>query len=158
MNHPKFRTRSRTVLAAAAALALGACSPGAGDGPALNTAVDPSQTVFLTQASPPDAFMEALFEGRVYRDAQGCLRLESLGGDHPTAIWPYGFTLQGRDGELHVRDAKGRSIGRIGGAFRFGGGMGSTLRQGVVSAQQHQAAESRCPGSYWIVGETDLRS
>lgn len=135
-----------------------ACTTGTGDGPNLDAAEDPSRTVFLTQATPPGAVMEALFEGRVYRDEQGCLRLEMQGNERHTAVWPYGFALESRDGELYVKDAQGRSIGQVGGQFRFGGGEVPGAESLDVSEEKRALARSRCPGRYWVVGETNLSS
>ena len=111
-------------------------------------------TVFLVQSSPATAVMEALYRGPVRRDDQGCLRLEPDGDVPVTVVWPYGFTLETRDDGQHVRDADGRDIGRIGDSFTFGGGYVSALHSGIPLTQaQRGLAESRCPGTYWIVGE-----
>lgn len=105
--------------------------------------------LFLVAEKPATTVMEALFQGRVVQDAAGCFRLESTAG--ATVIWPYGFRLD--DGS--VRDAKGRSLGRIGGQFRFGGGYVGTTAPGVLSDSDRSRAAARCPGEYWIVGDTD---
>jgi hypothetical protein len=144
------RSISRALSSCAVALALAACGQAESTGPSF-TRNEPSE-IFLVQAAPPAAVMDALFQGRVSRDLQGCLRMEGLGDRH-TVIWPHGFTLVERGGELFVRDAAGRDVGRIGGSFRFGGGESSTLHQGLLSDESRQLAESRCPGRYWIVGE-----
>ncbi|MBW3571326.1 MAG: hypothetical protein KY467_09480 [Gemmatimonadetes bacterium] len=142
-----FRTVPRALLPGFAALALNACSP---DGVA-----GPPDTVLLTQASPTKVVMQALFEGRVDRDEQGCLRLDSQ--DRHTVVWPFGFTLVRRDGGLYVRDAFRRDIGRIGGPFRFGGGEVPTVEGADLPAGKRELAESRCPGRYWVVGATNLK-
>jgi hypothetical protein len=140
--------------ACAAALALAACSATEGEAPALTGNENPDATVFLTQNQPPQAVMEALFEGVVVRDAQGCLRLGSDAG--ATVIWPYRFALQSRSDGLYVKDAGGRTVGRIGGSFRFGGGnIGAYSHAGLSAGDQARAA-SRCPGTFWLVGDTDL--
>jgi hypothetical protein len=136
-----------------AALALAACSPGEAGGPALAGGENPDAAVFLRQNEPAQNVMDALFQGRVLRDAQGCLRLE--GAQPATVIWPYGFTLENRPGGLHVRDAAGRALGRIGGSFRFGGGFVPSDDYAGLSDADRALAGSRCPGEYWIVGETD---
>lgn len=139
------------------ALAAG-CSPTGGADPRLNEADDPAGTLFLTQASPAGAVMEALFEGRVIRDEQGCLRLETGGGERHTVVWPHGFTLRSRAGALYVHDAEGREIGRVGGPFRFGGGEVPSAEWLDLSAEQRAQAQTRCPGRYWVVGDTDPAS
>jgi hypothetical protein len=157
MPHSMFRAARDAALLGLVALAA-ACTAGTGEDPDLNVAEDPSRTVFLTQATPPEVVMEALFEGRVYRDEQGCLRLESLGNERHTAVWPYGFTLESRDGKLYVKDAQGRSIGQVGGQFRLGGGEVPGAESADLTEEKRALARSRCPGRYWVVGDTDLRA
>ena len=140
------------------AVPLFGCGDGAGETtePVTNTGEDGmvDGTVFLAQSSPATAVMEALYGGPVTRDEQGCLRL-APDGDAPVAVvWPYGFTLVTQDDGQHVRDAAGRDIGPIGDAFTFGGGYVSSLHDGIPLTQtQRGLAESRCPGTYWIVGD-----
>lgn len=151
MHRSMFRAAREAALLCMAALAS-SCSAD------LHTVDDASDTVFLTQATPPGAVMEALYEGRVYRDEQGCLRLETMSGMGHTAVWPYGFTLETRGGASHVVDPRRRSIGRVGGSFRFGGGEVPSAEWADLTTEQRALAQSRCPGRYWVVGETDLRS
>lgn len=130
----------------------------AGDPPQLGIVMAPeygahSSVLFLTAAQPATESMQALFEGRVVIDAAGCIRLDSP--DPATVIWPHGFSLVARAGQVHVRDSTGREIGSIGGAFRFGGGEVQELSGSIMNAQARSAALARCPGRYWIVGETD---
>jgi hypothetical protein len=132
-------------------LAAAACTPSTGPGPSASEVDDPFATVFLAQESPPVAVMEALFQGRVVRDREGCLRLDTA--DRHTVVWPFGSRLEDRVDGLHVTDAAGRDIGRIGGSFRFGGGEVPSLHEGLLSADDRRRAEARCPGRYWIVGE-----
>ena len=137
--------------------ALAACSSpdvqGPGDAPSPLGRAD-ADVVFLSQSADPPVVMDALFEGRVDRDASGCLRLD-LPGRH-TVIWPAGFTLaEAEDGAPRVLDAQGVEIGRIGGRFRLGGGEVSTLHEGIpLTEADRRTAREHCPGRYWIVGET----
>lgn len=142
-----------TAVALALALALTACSsPTAPDAPILNAGPNGNEALFFTLNATPDANMEALFEGRVLLGADGCLRLES--SEAPTVIWPVGFSLQEREGELLVRDAEDRAVGRIGGHFRLGGGTVPELNERMALDEDVlQRADARCPGRYWIVGE-----
>jgi hypothetical protein len=152
MNRTLIRAGAR--LACTALIALAACSPSEGTGPGLTGSENPDATVFLAQNVPPTAVMEALYQGRVNRDAQGCLRVESENG--ATVIWPYGFTLEARDGGLFVKDDDGRTVGRIGGEFRMGGGFVPAPGYAQLSARDRALAETRCTSSsYWVVGETD---
>jgi hypothetical protein len=79
----------------------------------------------------------------------GCLRLDTP--DTHTVIWPKGFDL---GADLRVRDDRGAVVGRIGGAFRLGGGEVPSLHDGIpLSEADRVRAGSRCPGRFWIVGE-----
>lgn len=111
-----------------------------------------SGVLFLTAARPQTEVMQALFEGRVVLDPAGCIRLHSP--DDATVVWPHGFTLSRQEGGLHVLDAGGRDLGSIGGAFRFGGGEVTGLTRASLDEADADAAMLRCPGRYWIVGET----
>ena len=148
------RTIVRAGAALAVAMALAACSASGGGGPSLTGNENPDATVFLAQNIRPDAVMEALYVGRVVRDEQGCLRTESEGG--ALVIWPYGSSLQARDGGLYVRIEEGRSIGRIGGSFRMGGGYVPAAAFEHLSPSDRALAESRCPSThYWVVGDPE---
>ena len=142
-----LRTGRVPLLACLAALAAAACGSGARDGASLTLADDPSATVFLTPETPPNSYMEALYRGRVVRDAKGCLRLDS----GSTVVWPHGFTLEARGDELVVKDASGRVVGQIGGSFRFGGGgVDSVDHVENLSGKDRARAAEHCPGSYWV--------
>jgi hypothetical protein len=104
--------------------------------------------LFLVQHETPLAVMDALHTGRVAADGSGCLRID--GATPTTVVWPKGFALDGRT----VRDERGRSIGRLGGGFRLGGGEVPLLHDGIpLSTEARAAAEERCPGRFWIVGD-----
>lgn len=136
------------------ALLLAACSP-AGDADPLSLARGSDaagETVFLTLDATPDAWMEALYEGAVGRDPDGCLRLATA--DARTVVWPAGFRLAGAEDELRVLDGEGREVGRIGGAIRLTGGEVASLHEGLpMSAAARREAEARCPGRFWLAGD-----
>lgn len=151
MNRANLRTRAP--LALLLALALPACGPAEGTSPGLSGNENPDGTVFLIQKAPSEAVMEALYVGKVNRDAQGCLRVESEGG--AVVIWPYGFRLAARDGGLYVENAEGRTIGQIGGDFRMGGGFVPAGNTAGFLSEADRARAAACPTeSYWIVGDT----
>lgn len=136
------------VLVCLAALACGSPA-GDDDGPTLAAAADPSAVVFLAQDAPPSLGMDALYQGRVLRDAQGCLRLEAW--DQRTVIWPHGYTLEARGGALRVKDAQGREVGTVGGSFRMGGGEIPSLDYVEhLSTEKRARATESCPGGYWV--------
>lgn len=126
-----------------------ACTPSDGPGPDLTGLDNPEATVFLALKEQPDVFMDALFQGTVTRNANGCLRAE--GSEGATVIWPYGTRLQARGGALVVVDASGRELGRIGGRFRMGGGY-SEAAYHYLSDADTERAQTRCPGNYWVAG------
>lgn len=105
--------------------------------------------VFLTQNVFPRAMMDALYEGRVVADEEGCLRL-----DTPTAstvVWPRDYDVEERDVGIVVVNGEGSEVGTVGGAFSLAGGEVSELSDalGFTSEDRSRAAE-RCPGRYWI--------
>lgn len=153
MNPSIFR---RALAPLAVLLVAAACSGGEGTGPNLLGGENPDATVFFTQKAPQDVVMEALYTGKVLRDAQGCLRTESENG--ALVIWPYGFKLHARLDGLHVENAEGRSIGRIGANVRMGGGYAPAVYADTyLTDANHTLADARCPSThYWIVGDTDL--
>lgn len=137
------------------AAVLGAVVAGAGcaasEDPTALLRTGGTETVFLVQSEVPDAVMDALFQGIVVRDDAGCLRLDTEA--RPTAVWPAGFSLVAASGGLTVRDAQGAEVGRIGGAFRLGGGNVPDLHDGLpISDATREIGRTRCPGTYWIVG------
>jgi len=137
----------------AALLPLAACGRDLGPTPNRNTGENPDATVFLTQNTPAQDVMEALYVGKVNRDPQGCLRVEGEGG--ALVIWPYGFRLEARDGNLYVKDADGREVGRIGGDFRMGGGYVPAIGHLALSDTDRARAVTCPSNSYWIVGDTN---
>jgi hypothetical protein len=128
---------------------LAACDPSGSTGARGNLVDDPSAVVFLAMEAGQDAYMDALFQGRVTSDAQGCLRLET--SDRHTVIWPHGYTLEARGSALLVKDGQGREVGAVDGTFRFGGGEVPSLDHvNHLSAATRTQAEQSCPGRYWL--------
>ncbi len=135
-------------------LAGGGCSWIMGPEPALDgdtiaVRID-AGIVFLRMRITPDAHMDALFEGRVVADDQGCLRLDSV--DRHTVVWPAGYDFTAADGAVRILDADGSPVGVVGDAFRFGGGEVTSLHDGLgFTRADRELAEAHCPGRYWIV-------
>jgi hypothetical protein len=129
-----------------------ACNSGDGLGPDLNSGQNLEATVFLALEAQPTVFMEALFQGTISRDANGCLRAE--GSEGATVIWPHGTRLEARGGALAVVDASGRVLGRIGGQFRMAGGY-SQAAYHYLSDADTERAQTRCPGNYWVAGSIE---
>lgn len=132
-----------------------ACGTDPGPDPNLTGNENPDGVVFLAQNQPATVHMQALYEGLVTRDAEGCLRLRGHEGRAgATVIWPYGTKLQGRGAELLVISPSGREIGRIGGKFTMGGGNSSDRAASLTEADR-ALARQRCPGEFWIAGEIE---
>mgnify|MGYP001053328658 CR=1 FL=1 len=147
-----IHTFLRPAAGALLALLLGGCAESA-TAPADYALVSlDGGAYFIRQPEKPGAVMEALFLGQVVKDEAGCLRLQSPAD--ATVVWPYRSSLGARDDGLWVVDAAGKEIGRIGGAFRFGGGEVPFLHEGLgFHEPERSAIHARCPGRYWIVGE-----
>ncbi|HST62750.1 MAG TPA: hypothetical protein VLK84_28855 [Longimicrobium sp.] len=154
---------SHLLLAGLVITAFAACSgpeAEAGSGPGAEVpsaaAEKPDSILFLVQGAPQAESMEALYEGRIAPNPQGCIQTE--GPSPATIVWPHGFTLEDRGGELEVKDATGRITGRIGGSFRFGGGQVPSNNYAFLPEPARTKAAARCPGDVWIVGDTNLQS
>lgn len=129
--------------------ALAACGPAAPDPAGLD--YDADHPFLITLGTAPNAVMDALFQGRVVADGQGCVRLDGAG--QVTVVWPRRFSLERRSGTTLIKDADGRAIGTIGGHFRLGGGEVPSLHPGIpLVGGTREEAMRRCPGLFWIVG------
>ena len=138
----------RSLLVCSLALAAAACNSDTGSGPSFTSGEDPSATVFVSLDAALDLYPDALYQGRVVRDEQGCLRTEGPG--QYTVVWPYGYQLVERGGKLHVQDAQGNDVGKIGGSFKFGGGEMQTIDHLPISTQKRERAVGSCPGRFWL--------
>ena len=141
----------------AVAVLLAACSSAGTTLSPDAVSADAEGDVFLVQQSEePNAFMEALFVGRIAVDTEGCLRLETNeDGGEPgaTVVWRPGFRLDASGGSYRVRGPDGAVVGTLGGEFRLGGGFVQTLGGGIpMTDEMRNAALQRCPGDYWLVG------
>lgn len=151
--HPAAAAAPVLALLVLALLVLTGCSSATDGGPTTPlSSLSAADVHFFTQDEVPEVVPDALFEGRVLLDDAGCLRLD--GPDAHTVIWPKGYSLAVAEGALAVRDGGGETVGRIGGAFRLGGGEVPFLHDGIPMAKvDREAAEAACPGRFWIVAE-----
>jgi hypothetical protein len=136
----------------AVALALGACDgpldPSGDTGPSL-LVEERDGLVFMRQNVEPPVTMEALFQGRVIVDAEGCPRLDTPGG--PAVVWPRDYDVAVEGGEFMILDGEGAAVGTLGGTFSLGGGEVTLLSDAMgFTADDRARAEERCPGRYWI--------
>lgn len=131
---------------------LGACSDPLSPGstsPNLQV-LSASGVKLITQNLVPADAMNALFEGPVVSDEQGCIRLDAE--DDATVIWPHGFTLESTIEGIVIRDESGGSVGRLGDDFTLGGGEVTSLTDAMgFTDADRRLAEEHCPGRYWIV-------
>lgn len=106
--------------------------------------------LLLTQNVVQEVTMDALYEGTVTADADGCLRLD--GPSPVTVVWPMGYSLEREGGELRITDASGAPVGVLGGDFSLAGGEVAELLDAMgFTAEDRALAEARCPGDYWVV-------
>jgi len=129
------------------ALSLGGCA----DPAAVDTGPD-EPLLFLVQRTRPNTAMEALYQGPVEVDQQGCFRL-ALEPDRHTVVWPFGSRLVRDQASLIVLDEDGDRLGRVGENLRLGGGEVPGVPDArVLTEEMRAAAAERCPGRFWIVG------
>ena len=108
------------------------------------------QTITFLRQAPAVAGMDALLEGTLVLDDNGCLRVqhENLPLDEaPVVIWHYDFTLSVTDDEILVQNGTGEPVGRVGEWMRLGGGESRTIVEPELPAA--------CPGPYWILGSVE---
>lgn len=141
---------NHSILFAGLLMAAAACAGDLGPEPNLAGNDNPEGVIFLAESELPGGYMDALFQGRVVRDGEGCLRLESA--QPATVIWPLGSTIESRDGKLIVKDGAGRHLAEIGARSRFGGGYVPSHTYASLSARDRGLAQNRCPGEYWLAG------
>ena len=128
-------------------LCLG-CSEG-GTGPSLNFGGDPSEVVFVSLQSDPNAWPEALYQGGLLIDDEGCLRLQGW-SSNPAVVWPTGYRLSSIDGRLFIRDAQGEVRARLDADFQLGGGEMQTVDHLDLSSSSRTALATHCPGTYYL--------
>lgn len=133
-------------------LGLAACDdpagPAADTGPSL-LVEERDGLVFMRQNVEPAVTMEALFQGRVTVDAEGCPRLETP--EAPAVVWPRDYDVAVESGEFTILDGEGDAVGTLGGEFSLGGGEVTLLSDAMGFTTDDRArADERCPGKYWI--------
>lgn len=108
------------------------------------------QTIIFPRQAPAVAGMDALLEGTLILDENGCLRVqhESMSpAEAPVIIWHYDFSLAINGEEIVVLNGDGEPVGRVGEWTRMGGGESPT----IIEPEMPQA----CPGPYWILGSME---
>ena len=96
---------------------------GCSSGPATPTG---GQAVTLPQStwypSPSASYMGALIQGTLRLQANNCVRLEELGGQMTTILWPRGYTAVRAGSELKIVAPDGTEVARTGSSFSSSGG------------------------------------
>jgi len=143
----QMRRVSGAAVLSAACAALGACG---------QDATGPSDRfrpyVFLTQPHDLGFYPEALFQGVVSVDTEGCIRLTGPEPDNSTVVWPAGATIERSGHAPRVLDRHGVEIGTLGGGFTLGGGHTPNLAAITdLSEAEMDTVRTRCPGLFWLV-------
>ena len=117
--------------------------------------LDPSRTadlrepyLFLVRTDTAAVDMDALIRGRVTRDAQGCLRVDT--DDRHTIVWPRGYTARLDGDAVVISDAAGARVAATGDVIQLGGGEVSMLPAGLLAEPTRAAALTSCAGKFWI--------
>jgi hypothetical protein len=111
---------------------------------------DSSGLFFPTQepTEGPRAVMEALTSGKLVVE-KGCLLLSHEDGSTDLPVWPPGFELSTKGGEIRVLDEAGRVVARVGDQVRMGGGQVAVSER----LRRRLSMPEECPGPIWWVGE-----
>lgn len=108
------------------------------------------QVIYFPRQAPAVAGMDALLEGTLILDDNGCLRVQHetvSQNEAPVIIWHYDFSLEFAGETITVLNGNGEPVGRVGEWTRMGGGESRT----VTEPEMPEA----CPGPYWILGSTE---
>ena len=142
--------RMRQLYGIALCVGVIASLPGCSPSP-VDTGPD-AEILFLVPFQAPSSSMEALYQGRVQLDQEGCMRLSDDPAGH-TVVWPFGSRLARDQASLVVLDSRGVEVGRVGHLLALSGGETHDIAgSGVLSGGLLGAALERCPGPFWISG------
>ncbi|WP_420642207.1 hypothetical protein [Candidatus Leptofilum sp.] len=105
------------------------------------------QIIYFPRQAPAVAGMDALLEGTLVLDDNGCLRVqhESVSlTEAPIVIWHYDFSLEISEEAITVLNGEGEPVGRVGEWTRMGGGESNAIAEPEMP--------EACSGPYWILG------
>lgn len=115
-----------------------------------------SVEVFFPQRAQPGSGFDAGVTGKLVVDGADCLRLRDKWGDDTVPLWPPGYELNVGGGSTRVLDARGRTVGRVGGKEITLGGGGVTVgmvKGGLLDRRTERELLQRCLGDYFLVGD-----
>lgn len=121
----------------AALCCLGACAP---------ATVEADLPVLIASNVRSDASLQALAQGRLHLDPQGCLR---IGEDGPFVIWPFGSRIsRAADGRVQVIDGASGNAVRLGEDFAVAGAGVDLLPPQLT----HPIPPPCAQGRFWLAG------
>lgn len=135
----------RLALGATAALTMTLCGCSSmSPAPVPSATASPALRI-VTSDVPNLSGMEALLEGTLAVDSDGCVHARTEGGA-VTLVWPQGYTVRGDAASFEVLDASNTQVIDSGSTLAIGGGVADTVN--------HAWSGSECAtGMLWMVGE-----
>lgn len=112
--------------------------------------------VFITRGGRPGdrSGWMALTKAELEIDGERCLRFGFIRG--PGAylpVWPLGYSLKTKGGNIRVLDERGRLVARVGDEVRAGGGEYGNhgTGGGYEALRRRLGVPGRCTGTFWII-------
>lgn len=104
------------------------------------------EMIYFPRQAPTNVYMDALLEGTLILDPDGCLRIAGDSGDPILILWHHNFSLNFVEETIEVLNGDGQVVARVGEPVRMGGGETSAstvpgLPGGV------------CEGPFWALGD-----
>ena len=100
----------------------------------------------LTLKETQSASMEALTQGTLALDSNGCLKVGAN-----TIIWPYGFTLGKQKNAIY--NTAGNIVAKVGDHIQISGGGCANCSKEHIKKLIGNSTNDICGSNYWIVGE-----
>jgi hypothetical protein len=104
------------------------------------------ETIYFPKQPPVGAYMQALLEGQLVLDPDGCLRVEAMGIYSYLVLWHHDFELRIDGDSIEILDGNGQVVAGVGEAVSMGGGGSSA---GSIPDMPIEA----CPEPYWALGD-----
>jgi hypothetical protein len=121
--------------------------------PVTVTSVIPSKEVvvyFPVEKEPAKGYMLLAFQGKLFIDDSGYIRVDWTEGEHVLIIWPYGYSIKlAEDGNVWITDEQGQPVWRTGDTVTLGGGFGA---KNTAEQRIGKALPAGCEGPYFLAG------